>query len=40
MKKIEIMVETTYAKSADIMYGRNNSTYTRKQADFSEIPLK
>ena len=34
------MMESTYNKSADIMCGRNNSTYARKQAEVDEIPLK
>lgn len=34
------MVESTYNKSADIMCGRNNSAYTRKQSDAAEISLK
>lgn len=37
---MELMVETLYVKSADIMHGRNSSNYTRKAYDFEEVPLK
>jgi hypothetical protein len=33
------MIEGTYSKAADIMLGRNNSLFARKQKDDS-IPLK
>lgn len=34
------MIDATHGKCADIMYGRNNSTFRRKTIDNHEISLK